>query len=155
NGWDQDVSAALTWRLSPRTRLSLSESFIDNRDLTSEIPAEGVPDVSVDTGAQFGQRSIRQNAFGVELLHELGRRHHLQLAADRSDTRFDRTGFTKTEVTSLSGSYVYELLPTDNVRPALSATRQTVVPDVGRETDSDFYNVSLRWFHYFSRTFSL
>ncbi len=155
DGWDHDLGADVRWRLSRRTTLTLSEQFIEQSDLRSEVPSEGVLDPTLDTGAQFGRGQLRQNSVSVSLLHELARRHQVQLSASRDDTRFDRSGFSKTEVTTLGGAYIYSLRPTDSMGFALRATRQTVVPEVGPETDTDFYNVALRWFHYFSRTFTL
>jgi hypothetical protein len=154
SGWDQDLSAYLSWRVGKRTTLTLSDRFVDYSNFSTILTDDLLPDGSIDTGIDFQRQALRQNALSLGLEHQLTRRHSLGLSASYVDSRFQTEFRNRTKVSSLGGSYQYVVDETDTVGFSLAWTRQTVGVDVN-EKDTNYYGLSFLWIHEFDPTLTL
>lgn len=158
NGWNHDVRGRLTWDLSRRTRLTLSERF---RSLNSERLfnqqeiATGGETVSTAEGAA---ERFTDNRLHVELAHSLSRRDSVALSL-RSQIRDrgiddDQTagGTSDTVGTTLSARYNRRLSPRTSIGGGLSATRSEVDQGLDSDDETDFFNLFGSVQHRFDET---
>lgn|GEM_PF-6893284 len=146
--WDQDVYGTLTWNVSPRTTLRLTDRYLDTSHVSTAFTETGGPDPFVEPILELETNRVKFNQLSASLDHQLTARQVVTFSFGSYDT--DYGGGSETTVRDLGLSVLYALQPVDRVGFALSAVQQ----DAGA-VSVYYYNGSLRWVHRFDRTLSL
>lgn len=167
DGFDHDATGTLSWRMSPRTTLSLSDTFQRDRSIV-RFNEEAEP--GGDLLLQGRREPVKSNQFSAVLLHSLTPLDSLSFSASYGLIDYSEETTTDSRFLSSGLLYQHRLSPRTTIGARLSWSRQTSEPgEVDtpgdnpdppdtpnlEDRDTDFYNLSAVLTHDFSRTLRL
>lgn len=155
SGWDHEAEGELRLRMTPRTTLSVSDSFKRFRSISRfnesvEIPG-GVSTVAVTVR---DRTNFIRNIANVSLQHLIDQRNQVWASYDHAILDFSQQRETDRTNQGASAGYNYVLDQSTRVGFLLSWRNQVLTNDLANSrSEADFYNVSLSASHAFDPTF--
>jgi hypothetical protein len=157
DGWDHVADANVTWEMTPRTTFTLRDRYGNYNRYATALAETSVEGPIVEPGfVRFGRRYEQNNA-DASIDHFLTKIDRLTLSAFHvySDQRSDITAGGESEVFGANLRWLRGLGMNDRAGLTVAYTQQQFESvDVRRQSESEFYNVSLDWFHTFDPTFN-
>ena len=142
-GFDHDAQGSLSWRMGPRTSLSLSDAFRSSHSV-ARFNEEAEP--GGDVLLQGRRDELISNQFSAVLQHNLSPLDFVSLSAAYGLHDFSPEEGTDSRFLSSDFSYQHRLSRRTSIGTSLSWSRQTSLPgETGRPVEdrsTDFYNLS-------------
>ncbi len=164
-GWDHEVNGELSWAISKRTRLTVSDRFLRFRSLQrlNEAASSATNGFQPTSESGLSRSRLKRNSLIASLVHQLDARHQLSLNANHLIWDFSEDNRSDFELFSVNAGYTYIL--SDRTRIGLIAswrnrevTRDNVLQADGEsldiEQDTDFYTLSASLAHVFDKRWS-
>jgi hypothetical protein len=133
NGFNYDADGTLQWKPTERTTFSLYDDFRRYRSMR-ELETGGV--------TRAGREWFNQNIAQLSVSHRTSPRGTLYLSGWHTLWEFESV--LRTDQSSGAAAIKYDHLVTDRTRigGSVQFSRQTVRPEVGQSSHTDYYNAS-------------
>lgn len=157
DNFDHTFLGRASWRLGPRTQLTLTDSFfitqsISRRQQLEEADVDVEPDVRVETDRQ----RLKSNSALLELTHRFTPRIESATTASYRLFRSNEENTFDSDFYAVSNRFLYDLDRRNRVGGGIAATLQSFENSAtGEGSDTLFYNAFLSWIHVFDPTMTL